>query len=156
MFFAIHQCESATSAHVSPYPDIPSHLPPHSIPLDCPSAPALSALFYASNLDWWSISHMVIYMFNAILSNHPTLTFSHRVQKSVLSLCVFCSLSYSVIITIFLNSIYMCYIYGFPKSCHTHRHPKTHYWTLHCTPERKRSSSTHQNTDASFLNQETW
>ena len=35
-----------------------------------------------------SILHMAIYMFNAILSNHPTLTFSHRVQKSVLYNCV--------------------------------------------------------------------
>ena len=34
-------------------------LPPCPIPLDCPSALALSALFYASNLDWSSISHMV-------------------------------------------------------------------------------------------------
>ena len=41
----------------------PSHLLPHPIPLGCPSAPALSALFHASNLDWWFISHMVIYMF---------------------------------------------------------------------------------------------
>ena len=30
------------------------------IPLGCPSALALSALFHASNLDWSSISHMVI------------------------------------------------------------------------------------------------
>ena len=27
------------------------HLPPHPIPLGCPSAPALSALSHASNLD---------------------------------------------------------------------------------------------------------
>ena len=45
-----------------PHPEPPSHLPPHPIPQGCPSAPALSALFHASNLDWWSISHMVIYM----------------------------------------------------------------------------------------------
>ena len=38
--------------------------------------------------------------FNAILSSHPTLAFSHRVQKSVLYICVFfvvlhcCHLSY--------------------------------------------------------------
>ena len=29
----------------SPHPEPPSHLPPHPIPLGCPSAPALSALF---------------------------------------------------------------------------------------------------------------
>ena len=41
----------------------PSHLPPHLIPQNWPSVPPLSALFHASNLDWWSISHMVIYKF---------------------------------------------------------------------------------------------
>ena len=37
-------------------------LPPlsHPIPQGCPSAPALSALSHALNLDWRSISHMVI------------------------------------------------------------------------------------------------
>ena len=41
----------------------PSHLPPHPIPLGHPSAPAPSILYHASNLDWWFISHMIIYMF---------------------------------------------------------------------------------------------
>ena len=51
------------------------HLPPHPISQGCPSAPALSALFYASNLDWSSISHMVIYMFqyHSLKSSHPHL-----------------------------------------------------------------------------------
>ena len=61
--FAIHQHESAMGVHVSPYPEPLSHLPPHPIPLGCPSAPALSALFHASNLHWSSILHMVVYMF---------------------------------------------------------------------------------------------
>ena len=56
--FAIHWHESATGEHVSAIPN----LPPHPIPLGCPSVPSLSALFQASNLDWWSISHMVIYI----------------------------------------------------------------------------------------------
>ena len=34
---------------------------------------------------------------------------------------------------------------GSQKSHQTHRHPKTHYWTLHCTRE-KRSSYIHQKT----------
>ena len=46
-----------------PHPDPPSHLPPHPIPQGHPSAPALSTLSHASNLDWWSISHM-IYVIN--------------------------------------------------------------------------------------------
>ena len=36
-----------------------THLPPHPVPLGHPSAPALSILSHASNLDWWSILHMV-------------------------------------------------------------------------------------------------
>jgi len=45
-------------------PEPASHLPPHPIPLSCPSSLASSALFHASNLHWSSISHMVIYMFS--------------------------------------------------------------------------------------------
>ena len=65
--------------------------------LGCLSALALSVLFHALNMDWSSISHMVnailhtyfkLYIFNAILSNHPTLAFSQTVQKSVLYICV--------------------------------------------------------------------
>ena len=47
----------------APIPKPTSHLPTQPIPLGCPNALALSALFHASNLDWSSISHMVIYMF---------------------------------------------------------------------------------------------
>ena len=43
--------------------------------------------------------------FNAILPNHPTLALSHRVQKSVLYMCLFCCLAYRVIATIFRNSL---------------------------------------------------
>ena len=49
--------------YMCPHPEHPFHLPPHPIPQGHPSAPALSALSHASNLDWRSISHMVIYMF---------------------------------------------------------------------------------------------
>ena len=49
--------------YMCPHPDPPSHLPPHPIPQGHSSTPALSALSHASNLDWWSISHMIIYTF---------------------------------------------------------------------------------------------
>ena len=46
-----------------PHPDPPSHFPPHPIPQGHPSALALSTLSHALNVDWRSISHMIIYMF---------------------------------------------------------------------------------------------
>ena len=46
-----------------PHPEPPSHLSPHPIPQGHPSARALSTLSRASNLDWRSISHTIIYMF---------------------------------------------------------------------------------------------
>ena len=91
-----------------PHSQTPSHLPPHSIPRGHPSAWALSTLYHASNLAWWSISNMIIYMFQcySLKSSHP-----HLLPQSpkVCSLhpCLFCYLAYRVIITIFLNSVYM-------------------------------------------------
>ena len=41
----------------------PSLLPPRTIPLGPPSAPAPSIQYHASNLDWWFISYMILYMF---------------------------------------------------------------------------------------------
>ena len=43
--------------HVSHHPKPPSHLLPHPIPLGCPRAPTLGALFHESNLHWSSILH---------------------------------------------------------------------------------------------------
>ena len=68
----------------------------------------LIGLSHASNLDWRSISHMIIYMFQcySLKSSHPhLLPQSPRVCS--LHLCLFCCLLYRVIVTIFLNSIYM-------------------------------------------------
>ena len=89
-----------------PYLESPSHLSPQPIPQGCPSALALSALFHALNLAWWPISHMVIYIFQCYFSNHPTLTFSHRVQKSILYICVsFAILHIGSSLTTFLNRV---------------------------------------------------
>ena len=46
-----------------PNPESPSHLPPHTISLGHPSAPAPSILYPAVNLDWKFISYMILYMF---------------------------------------------------------------------------------------------
>ena len=98
-----HGCTSV------PHPEPPSHLPPHPISQGHPSAPALSTLSHASNLDWWSVSHMIICMFQwySLKSSHPCLRpLSPKVCS--LHLYLFCCLAYRVIIIIFLNSIYMC------------------------------------------------
>ena len=85
-----------------------THIPPHTIPQGHPSAPAVSALSHAVNLGWWSVSHMIIYMFQSysLKSSH-----SHLLPQSpkICSLhpCLFCCLTYRVSITIFLNSIFM-------------------------------------------------
>ena len=57
------------------HPESPSQLLPHPIPQGHPSAPALSTLSHASNLDWWSVSHMIIYVFQcySLKSSHPHL-----------------------------------------------------------------------------------
>ena len=56
-----------------PNPESPSHLPPHTIPLGHPSAPAPSILYPASNLDWRFISNMILHMFqcHSSKSSHP-------------------------------------------------------------------------------------
>ena len=57
------------------HPEPPSHLPLHPIPQGHPSTPALSTLSHASNLDWQSVAHMIIYMFQcySLKSSHPHL-----------------------------------------------------------------------------------
>ena len=59
-------------------------------------------------------------------------------------------------IGVFLSGLLHPVYTGCPKLLQNHWYWYliTHYWTLHCIPEKK-SSSTHQNTDTSFPNQET-
>ena len=87
----------------------PSHLPPYPIPQGHPSAPAPSTLSHALNLDGRSISHMIIYMFQcySLRSSHPHLL-PQSPKDCSLHLYLFCCIAYRVIITSFLNSIYMC------------------------------------------------
>ena len=95
--FAIHQLESATGEHVFPIREPPSHLPPRTIPLGHPNTPAPSILHPASNLDWRFISYMILYMFqcHSPKSSHPPFSLSHRVQKTVLYICVSFAISHT-------------------------------------------------------------
>ena len=78
-----------------PHPEPSSLLPPHTIPLGRPSAPAPSIQYHASNLDWRLVSYMILYMFQCLLPNLPTLSLSHRVHKTVL----YISVSFAVLYT---------------------------------------------------------
>ena len=62
--------------------------PPHPIPQGHPSAPVLGTLSHASNLDWWFISHMIIYMFQCHFpkSSHPCPL--PQSPKTILHICV--------------------------------------------------------------------
>ena len=103
--FAIHRHESTTGVHA--FPNMNS--PPTSHRISSLRAPAPSILYLASNIDWRFISYMVVYMFqcHSPKSSHPLpLPQSPKVHSK--HLCLFCCLTYRVIITIFLNSIYMC------------------------------------------------
>ena len=108
LVFAIHWHRICHGCTCVPHPEPPSHLPPHPIPLGHPSAPAPSTLYHALNLDWWFISHMIIYMFQC---HSPKPSHPHPLPQSTkdcsIHLCLFCCLAYRVIITIFLNSTYM-------------------------------------------------
>ena len=91
-----------------PHSEPRSHLPPNPIPQGHPSLPALSTLSHALNLDWWSISHMVIYMFQGYSpkASHPRLL-PQSPKVCSLYLCLFCYLPHRVMVTIFLNFIYL-------------------------------------------------
>ena len=56
-----------------PHPEPSSLLPPHTIPLGHPSAPAPSIQYRALNLDWRLVSYMILYMFQCHppKSSHP-------------------------------------------------------------------------------------
>ena len=83
-------------------------LPPQTIPLGHPGAPAPSTLYHALNLDWRFVSHMILYMFQCHFPkwSHPRLL-PQSTKDCSIHLCLFCCLAYRVIVTIFLNSIYM-------------------------------------------------
>ena len=92
-----------------PHPEPSSLFPPHIIPLGQPSAPTPSIQYCALNLDWRLVSYMILYMFqcHSPKSSHP-LPLPQSLKDCSIHQCLFCCLVYRIIVTIFLNSIYMC------------------------------------------------
>ena len=91
--FAIHWHESATGVHAFPILTLPPPLP-HPIPQGHPTAPALSTLSHATNLDWHPVSHMIIHvsiLFSQIIPPSPSPTDS---QQSVFYICVSSAVSH--------------------------------------------------------------
>ena len=74
------------------------------IPMHQPQA---SCILYRR--DWHFVSYMIVYMFqcHSPKSSHP-LPLPQSPKAHSIHLCLLCCLAYRVIITIFLNSIYMC------------------------------------------------
>ena len=97
--FAVHQHESTTDVHMFPI----LNPTPTSLPIPSPlGAPAPSILYPASNLDWRFVSYMVLYMFqcHSPKSSHP-LPLPQSPKDCSIRLCLFCCLTYRVIVTIF-------------------------------------------------------
>ena len=92
--FAIHQHESATGVHVfSILNPPPTSLPVPSLWFIPVHQPRASCILHRT---WTGDSYLIYYTcFNATLPNHPTLSLSHRVQKTVLYICVSFVLSHT-------------------------------------------------------------
>ena len=106
-----------------PNPEPPSHIPPYSIPLGHPSAPAPSILYPASNLDWQFVSYMILYMFqcHSPKSSHP-LPLPQSPKDCFIHLCLFCCLAYRVIVQ-FSSVAQSCLTLCDPMNCSTARPP---------------------------------
>ena len=118
-----------------PNPEPPSHFPPHIISLDHPRAPAPSIVYPVSNIDWRFVSYMILYMFQCHslkLSRPLPLPQSPKVRS--VHLCLFCCLAYRVILTIFLNSIYMSWYTVLAEKATT-THSSTLAWKIPETGE---------------------
>ena len=76
-----------------PHPEPSSILPPHTIPLGGPIAPAPSIQYGASNLDWRIVSYMILYIFqcHSPKSSHP-LPLPQSPKDCSIHQCLFCCL----------------------------------------------------------------
>jgi len=93
--FAIHQHESTTGIHMLPILNpSPTSLPVPSLWVIPVHQPQASCILHRT---WTGDSFLIWYYtcFNAILPNHPTFSLSHRVQKTVLYICVSFAVSHT-------------------------------------------------------------
>ena len=90
--------------------------------------PVPSNQYPASNLDWLFVSYMILYMFqcHSPKSSHP-LPLPQSPKDCSIHQCLFCCLAYRVIVTIFLNSMYMHYCIIIP-CIHMHTYICILYW----------------------------
>ena len=107
--FAIHSHESAMGVQVSPIlkplpPPSPSH-PSGSSQCTSPEHPVSGTKPELVICFTYGSIHVSM-LFTQIIPPSPSPT---EAKVCFLHLCLFCCLAYRVIITIFLNSTYMCY-----------------------------------------------
>ena len=95
----IYMCSPSRSLLPPPSPSHPSGSS------QCTSPEHLS---HASNLGWWSVSPLIVYLFQcySLRTSHPHLL-PQSLKVCSVHLCLFFCFAYRVIVTIFLNSIYM-------------------------------------------------
>ena len=104
--FAIHRHESTTGVHVFPILNPPpTSLPVPSLWVILVHHPQASCIMHRT---WTVDSFLILYTFQC---HSPKLSHSGPLPQSPkdcsVHLCLFCCLAYRVIITIFLNPIYM-------------------------------------------------
>ena len=89
-----------------PHPELPSHLPPHPSGSSQCTSPKLPVSCFEPGL-------AIRFLYDII---HVSMTFSQIIPSRLsptaskdysIQLCIFCCLAYRVVVTIFLNSIYM-------------------------------------------------
>ena len=82
-----------------PHPEPSSLLPPHTIPLGRPSAPAPSIQYHASNLDWRLVPYMILYVFqcHSPKSSHP---FPLREQLSINTSGMMCMITVFIMVMV--------------------------------------------------------
>ena len=108
--FAIYQNESVTGIHVFPIlSPPPSSLPIPSLWVVPVHQPQVSSIVHRT---WTGNSFHIWYYtyFSAILPNHPTLSLSHRVQKTVLYISVSFAVSYTGLLDLILGDGLRCWI----------------------------------------------